>query len=110
MEIGWKAVLAALDKTEDDATISMLCDEIASAFLESVGASAGPLYASAFQSGGSAVADRLNLDAEALVAWIRGMADGIIDRGGASAGDKTMVDAWLPAVEAASEASTHRKA
>ena len=103
MEIGWKAVLAALDKTEDDATISMLCDDIASAFLESVGASAGPLYASAFQSGGSAVADRLNLDAEALVAWIRGMADGIIDRGGASAGDKTMVDAWLPAVEAAKQ-------
>ncbi|TDH39078.1 dihydroxyacetone kinase subunit L [Pseudohoeflea suaedae] len=101
MEIGWKAVLSALDKVEDDATISIMCDDIASAFLESVGASAGPLYASAFQSAGRAVADRLNLDAEALVAWVEGMADGIVDRGGASAGDKTMVDAWLPAAEAA---------
>jgi dihydroxyacetone kinase phosphoprotein-dependent L subunit len=104
MEIGWKAVLGALDKTDDEATISMLCDEIASAFLESVGASAGPLYASAFQSAGKAVADRLDLDAEALVAWIEGMSDGIVSRGGASAGDKTMVDAWLPAVAAAKEA------
>lgn len=103
MEIGWKAVLGALDTAGDDATISMLCDEIASAFLESVGASAGPLYASAFQSAGGAVADRLNLDAAALVAWIEGMADGIVKRGGASAGDKTMIDAWLPAVDAAKD-------
>ncbi|MAY63331.1 MAG: dihydroxyacetone kinase subunit L [Rhizobiales bacterium] len=101
MEIGWKAVLGALDTAGDEATISILCDEIASAFLESVGASAGPLYASAFQSAGGAVADRLNLDAAATVAWIEGMADGIVTRGGACAGDKTMVDAWLPAVEAA---------
>ena len=101
MEIGWKAVLGALDTADDEATISMLCDEIASAFLESVGASAGPLYASAFQSAGKAVGDRLDLDAEAVVAWLEGMADGIVSRGGASAGDKTMVDAWLPAVAAA---------
>ncbi|GAD56741.1 dihydroxyacetone kinase, ATP-dependent [Limimaricola cinnabarinus LL-001] len=32
-----------------------------------------------------------------MVAWIEGMAAGIQSRGGAQIGDKTMIDAWLPA-------------
>jgi dihydroxyacetone kinase len=101
MEIGWKAVQVVLDTRDASATISELCDEIAEAFLESVGASVGPLYSSGFRSAGRAVSDRLNLDAEALVHWLEGMSSGIQKRGGASIGQKTMVDAWRPAVEAA---------
>ncbi|MBV1723206.1 MAG: dihydroxyacetone kinase subunit L [Hoeflea sp.] len=101
MEIGWKAVMSSMTKSEDQATISELCEDIAEAFLEAVGASAGPLYAAAFQAAGKAVSDRLNLDAASMVAWLNGLHDGIVARGGASTGDKTMIDAWAPAISAA---------
>ncbi|MEP1209787.1 MAG: dihydroxyacetone kinase subunit DhaL [Rhizobiaceae bacterium] len=104
MEIGWKAALQALDQCPDDAPIQQICDTMAAAFLDSVGASAGPLYATAFTNAGEAVSDRLNLDAPSLLAWLEGMAEGITMRGGAVAGEKTMIDAWIPAVAAAAAA------
>jgi len=103
MEIGWKAVMSTIAKSEDQATISELCEDIADAFLEAVGASAGPLYAAAFQTAGKAVSGRLNLDAASMVSWLSGMHNGIVARGGAAAGDKTMIDAWAPAISAAKE-------
>ncbi|WP_421906184.1 dihydroxyacetone kinase subunit DhaL [Mameliella sp.] len=101
MELGWKAVLDAMDDADRDMTITGLCDVIANSFLSAVGASAGPLYASGFGAAGRAVSDRWALDAGALAAWLDGMAQGIAGRGGAALGDKTMLDAWLPAAEAA---------
>lgn len=38
-------------------------------------------------------------DAAAMVAWVEGMHAGILKHGGASLGDKTMIDAWAPAAE-----------
>ncbi|HAM90377.1 MAG TPA: dihydroxyacetone kinase subunit L [Rhodobacteraceae bacterium] len=101
MEIGWKAALALVEQTDHTATISELCEGIGQAFLDAVGASVGPLYASGFNAAGEAVGDRLNLDARAMIAWLDGMAQGITARGGAAVGDKTMVDAWEPAIAAA---------
>ena len=101
MEIGWKAVQGVLESKDSSATISELCVDIAEAFLESVGASVGPLYSSGFRTAGRAVSDRFNLDAGAVVRWLEGMAAGIQQRGGATVGQKTMVDAWAPAVAAA---------
>lgn len=113
METGWKAVLDVLSFEDGERTISELCDQIADVFINAVGASAGPLYASAFKTAGQSVADRLNLDAPALAKWIDGMAQGIATRGQAAPGDKTMLDAWLPAAaaalaEASDSASTAR--
>ncbi len=105
MEIGWKAVLSAMDNADPDMTITDLCNVIANSFLSAVGASAGPLYASGFGAAGRAVSDRWALDAGALAAWLDGMAQGIATRGGAASGDKTMLDAWLPAAEAATAAA-----
>lgn len=101
MEMGWKAVHGVLKTMDEGATITELCDDIAEAFLEKVGASAGPLYSSGFKAAGQAVNERLNLDAAAVAAWIDGMSAGIQDRGGALVGQKTMVDAWAPAADAA---------
>ncbi|QQA41418.1 dihydroxyacetone kinase subunit DhaL [Pelagovum pacificum] len=101
MDVGWRAVREALESSEDK-TISAMCRRIAASFLDAVGASAGPLYASGFLAAGKAVDDRLNLDAGASALWVRGMRDGIVTRGGAEPGDKTMVDAWAPAADAAS--------
>lgn len=104
MDIGWTAVAKALETAPTRDTITETCGKSAKAFLDAVGASSGPLYASAFNSAGQAVSDRLNLNAEAMSAWVEGMLNGILSRGGASVGDKTMIDAWSPAAEAASAA------
>lgn len=101
MEIGWKAVQAALDNVPATETIEAICKRMAKAFLDAVGASSGPLYATAFLRAGAAVGDRLNLDAGALAEWLAAALQGIRDRGRAEPGDKTMIDAWVPAVEAA---------
>jgi dihydroxyacetone kinase len=101
MEAGWRAVEAALAALPTDTTISRLCRAASSAFLDSVGASAGPLYATGFARAADVSAQRRDLDASSLVAWIEAMAAGIQDRGGAAEGDKTMFDAWSAAAKAA---------
>ncbi|MDN5567892.1 MAG: dihydroxyacetone kinase subunit DhaK [Paracoccus sp. (in: a-proteobacteria)] len=106
MEIGWKAVLTALCTAEETETIETSCKRMSKAFLDAVGASSGPLYATAFLRAGAAVSNRRSLDAAALAAWLAGAMQGIRDRGRAEPGDKTMVDAWAPAVDAAQAAST----
>lgn len=105
MKIGWMAVQTALDNSPENETIEESSKLMAKVFLDAVGASSGPLYATAFLRAGTAVADRLNLDAGALAKWLEAAKLGVIDRGRASPGDKTMVDAWVPAIEAANKAA-----
>lgn len=101
MEIGWKAVQSAMADAPDDETIEGTCKRMAKAFLDAVGASSGPLYATAFLRAGTAVGNRLNLDGGAMADWLTAACQGIRDRGRAEPGDKTMIDAWVPAVAAA---------
>ena len=101
MEIGWKAVQRAMEDAPEDETIDGTCKRMAKAFLDAVGASSGPLYATAFLRAGSAVGNRLNLDSGAMAEWIAAASQGIRERGRAEPGDKTMVDAWAPAAAVA---------
>lgn len=101
MEIGWKAVLEAHSTMNETATITQISDCIANVFLEAVGASAGPLYATGFRTAGEAVSDRLNLDAISIAKWLDGLAQGIAARGQTQIGEKTMLDTWRPAADAA---------
>lgn len=104
MAIGWNAVREALAGIGADKSFTDICNTAAKAFLNAVGASAGPLYATAFMRGGAALKGRETLDAATMVAFIEAAAQGIVDRGKAEPGDKTMVDAWMPAVAAAKAA------
>lgn len=105
MDMGFTAIRPVLT-ADDDRTITQICAAMSHGFLEAVGASAGPLYASGFAAAGDAVADRLNLDAAGMAAWIDGLVSGIAKRGGAVPGEKTMIDAWHPAAAAALTAAT----
>ncbi len=102
MTLGFSAVIGALNGSGatslDPAGVFNLA---AKSFLNAVGASSGPLYATAFLRAGAAVKGRQVLDRDAMVAAIHAMAQGIQDRGKAQRGEKTMLDAWLPAAEAA---------
>ncbi|EJB06700.1 dihydroxyacetone kinase, phosphoprotein-dependent, L subunit [Rhizobium leguminosarum bv. trifolii WSM597] len=76
----------------------------AKAFLNAVGASSGPLYATAFMRAGAAVRERPELSDEEFVRVFAAMAQGIQERGKAEPGEKTMVDAWKPAANAVLDA------
>ncbi|RFB84063.1 dihydroxyacetone kinase subunit L [Rhizobium leguminosarum bv. trifolii] len=76
----------------------------AKAFLNAVGASSGPLYATAFMRAGAAVKDRPELSDDDFLRAFAAMAQGIQERGKAEPGEKTMVDAWKPAADAALDA------
>jgi dihydroxyacetone kinase-like protein len=68
--------------------------------ISSVGGASGPLYGTFFMRGGMAVDAKEELSEEDLVAMLQGAIDGVIQRGRAQTGDKTMIDALLPAIEA----------
>ncbi|RWO63764.1 dihydroxyacetone kinase subunit DhaL [Mesorhizobium sp.] len=106
MALGFGAVrdaLAPLDVSATEPTV--LLNTAAKSFLNAVGASSGPLYATAFMRGAAAVKGKATLAGADVVALFQAMAQGIQDRGKAEIGEKTMVDAWLPAAQAA--AATH---
>ncbi len=73
----------------------------ARSFLNAVGATAGPLYASAFEEAGRRMAGRRALRDGDLIGILAGMTEGIARRGRAVPGDKTMMDALEPAMRAA---------
>lgn len=107
MALGFSAVTGALAKADLEQTPpSEIFAIAASAFLDAVGASTGPLYASAFRSASKSMKAHDALDAEGQVAIIEAMMRGIQERGKGQRGDKTMLDAWIPAAEAARKALT----
>ena len=104
LDRGFSAVLPKLDDLAPDATPSDALKLVATTLISTVGGAAGPLYGTAYLKAAAAVSGAAELDGAALVALLTAARDGIVLRGKADAGDKTMVDAWTPAVEAASAA------
>jgi dihydroxyacetone kinase-like protein len=103
LDRGMQAAIAALPDP-DSATPSDVLRAVATALISKVGGAAGPLYGTAFLRASTAVKDRSELTAEDVVAAIRAGLDGLVARGRAEPGDKTMVDAWDAAAHAAEEA------
>lgn len=98
---GAAALKEKLAEKEYD-TLTDLLKDIGMVFVSKIGGASGPLYGSAFISMAKASKDNDELDlAELLEAGL----DGIQKRGKAEAGEKTMVDEWIPVVEAVKENS-----
>lgn len=77
-----------------------ICNTAAKAFLNAVGASSGPLYATAMLRAGKALGPETSIPRARVLLMIPAMRDGIVQRGKAEPGQKTMLDAWHPAAEA----------
>lgn len=105
LDRGFSAVLAKLDGQPDDATPADILKLAATTLISTVGGASGPLYGTALLKASIAVAGSAELDADGVVAMLTAARDGIVLRGKAEVGDKTMVDAWTPAVEAAAAAA-----
>lgn len=105
MSIGFLAVNTALARLDlEKSGPSDVLATAANAFLDAVGASTGPLYAAAFLRAAAAVKEHRALDGAFIAAMLSGIAEGIRERGKGQRGDKTMLDAWIPAAEAAHSA------
>ncbi len=105
MSIGWTAVREKLNTISSDLTFDKICMQVASSFLSAVGASAGPLYATALMRGGTKLKDLDSCNSIQLGDFFKAAADGIKERGKAELGDKTMLDVWMPASEVIKQVS-----
>jgi dihydroxyacetone kinase-like protein len=106
LDRGFSAVLPKLDDLPADATPADALKLVATTLISTVGGAAGPLYGTAYLKAAGAIAGQADLDGAAVVALLTAARDGVVLRGKAAQGDKTMVDAWTPAVDAAAAASS----
>lgn len=99
MSRGMTAVVDKLDAAAP-ATVEDLLKGVGMTLVSSVGGASGPLYGTLFLRMGMTAGPVTELDAAGLAAALRAGLDGIVARGKAEAGDKTMYDAMAPAVDA----------
>jgi phosphoenolpyruvate---glycerone phosphotransferase subunit DhaL len=99
MEQGMQAASRAVQDT--DGTLQDLWMAAAKGFLNAVGASSGPLYATGFMRAARVCGAQAAMPRESLRQVIAAIRDGIVQRGKAAPGQKTMIDVWTPAADAA---------
>jgi len=104
MTRGMDAVFAKITEAQDGGTPLTTADDLFKAvgmtMVTSVGGASGPLYGTFFLRMGRTSGTAASLDAAGLGAALRAGFDGVVARGKAEAGDKTMVDAMGPALDA----------
>ncbi len=106
MQRGFKAVMAQLPSVEDK-DIGTILKKVGMALVSTVGGASGPLYGTLFLRMGMAAGNKNELSEEDVLKLFQAALEGIKQRGKAVPGDKTMVDAWTPAVEAFQKAVTN---
>ncbi|MFB2582707.1 dihydroxyacetone kinase subunit DhaL [Herbiconiux sp. P15] len=104
LDRGFTAVLAKLDDLPVDSSPGDALKMVATTLISTVGGASGPLLGTAYLKAAGAVGQEKELDGAAVVALLTAARDGVVLRGKAESGDKTMIDAWTPAVEAAAAA------
>ena len=100
MNRGFKAAVQRLDGLEGDQDFGGVFKAVGMALIGKVGGASGPLYGSLFLGMGKALGDSTEVEDERLAAALRAGYDSVVARGKAQLEDKTMLDAWHPALEA----------
>ena len=103
MNRGFQKVVSQLPSVADK-DIGSILKTVSMTLISSVGGASGPLYGTLFLRASTAVAGKLELSDEDLIALLQAAVDGIIQRGKANLGDKTMLDALSPASDAFKQA------
>jgi dihydroxyacetone kinase-like protein len=103
MDRGMTAVQAKLDGLEGD-DIGAMLKTVGMTLVSTVGGAGGPLYGTLFLQMGMATAGKTELGPEDWAAALDAAVKGVQMRGKAEPGDKTMVDALIPARDAFSAA------
>jgi dihydroxyacetone kinase-like protein len=103
MDRGMTAVLEALDSGEEGAApadMAALCKQVGMTLVTSGGGASGPLYGTFFLRMPGALGAGQSVDAVDFAKALRAGVEGVVQRGRAEAGDKTMFDALAPALDA----------
>lgn len=95
MNRGFKKVIEKLPTVEKQ-SISTILKNTGLIILSSVGGASGPFYSTLFIRTATAVGNRDQLSFEDFIDALRSGVDGVVSRGKAELGDKTMCDVWLP--------------
>ena len=103
MDRGFSAVASGPGLSEAQSGADVL-KYVAKTLLSTVGGAAGPLYGTAYLRGAGAMPEG-DLTSQDVANVLEAAVKGVQARGKAVAGEKTMVDAWLPAVQAAHDAA-----
>ncbi|MEN6409428.1 MAG: dihydroxyacetone kinase subunit DhaL [Anaerolineaceae bacterium] len=99
MHRGFQAVLQKLPEISDK-DIGTIFKTVGMTLLSTVGGASGPLYGTFFLQAGMKTAGKIELSPEDWLAVLEAALNGVVMRGKAELGDKTMVDALTPALEA----------
>lgn len=101
MKRGFSAVVEMLDGAGAGLTsVDALMKKVGSTLVSSVGGASGPLYGTFFLRMGTSQQGVEELDAYSLQSALQAGVDGISQRGRSMIGQKTMLDAWVPALDA----------
>ncbi|MCS6841646.1 MAG: dihydroxyacetone kinase subunit DhaL [Roseiflexus sp.] len=103
MDRGFKAVLGKLP-TVADKDIGTILKSVGMTLVQTVGGASGPLYGTFFLQAGAATANKMELSLAEWASAVEGAINGLMARGKANIGDKTMVDALVPALHALKQA------
>ena len=114
MSRGFQAVIEKLPQDNED--IGAMLKKTGMTLLSTVGGASGPLYGTAYMEAGKVTAGKTSITAEDFQQILRAAIAGIQKRGKAVQGEKTMLDALIPAeaafagaVEAAEEGVAYTK-
>ncbi len=99
MHRGFSAAVAKLAAAES-APPGKVMTTVGATLISTVGGAAGPLYGTAFREAGKSLGEQEDVGPSELLSALRAGLDGVQRLGAATVGDKTMVDAFAPAVEA----------
>jgi dihydroxyacetone kinase-like protein len=103
MDRGFKAVLAKMPEITDK-DIGTIFKTVGMTLLSTVGGAGGPLYGTFFLQAGMKTAGKMELSLSDWYTALEAALNGVIMRGKAELGDKTMVDALTPAVNTLKQA------
>ena len=98
---GWEVVLADYDSW-DKPNAGAVCKKIGLTLAAKVGGVSGPMWGTAFLRAGATAGDK-DLTPDLVIEMLRAAIAGIMTRGGASLGDKTLLDALSPATDSLEE-------
>ena len=99
MSKGFSAVDAKLDEMNGKDWGSIL-KTVAMTLISTVGGASGPLYGTAFLRASTVVDGKMEIDKEDIINMFEQAVEGIKMRGKSDKGDKTILDALIPAFDA----------
>ncbi|EIJ67739.1 dihydroxyacetone kinase subunit DhaL [Pasteurella bettyae] len=91
-----------------DKDISTILKTVGMTLLSQVGGASGPLYGTFFLKASQSIDGKQDISSEELVQMLKNGVEGIVSRGHAKLGDKTMCDVWLPVLDELEQADLHQ--